>query len=810
MAEDFSDKEKLYLLVEFPYPSGEGLHVGHCRSYTALDMVARKRRMEGKNVLFPIGWDAFGLPTENFAIKHKIHPREATEKNIANFRRQLKSMGFSFDWEREINTTDPKYYKWTQWIFLQLLKHGLAYKHEMPINWCPSCKIGLANEEVIDGNCERCGAETEKREISQWMLKITSYASRLLHGLDKVDYLEKIKTQQKNWIGESIGAEISFKTKALHEIIVFTTRPDTIFGATYLVLSPEHPLVPRLTSEEQRYEVETYINKASQKSDMERTDLAKDKTGVFTGSYAVNPATGKEIPIWVSDYVLSTYGTGAIMAVPAHDERDFEFARKFDLPIKVVILPADKQNGRNEEMIKEYTDYEGVQCRDEGSGETHCRDYYEAKRSYTGEGILFDSGNFNNEFSEEARDKMIDWLAQKNLAKRSVKYKLRDWVFSRQHYWGEPIPVVHCEQCGYVPVPEKDLPVELPNVKDYEPTHTGESPLAAMTDWVETSCPSCGGPAKRETDTMPNWAGSSWYFLRYTDPSNSEAFADKEKIKYWMPVDLYNGGMEHTTLHLLYSRFWYKVLYDLGTVPGDEPYQKRISHGMILGEGGIKMSKSRGNVINPDEIIERYGADTLRLYEMFMGPFDQAIPWDTNGVEGVSRFLNKVWRIFEEKQLSDRPGRPEIERLLHKTIKKVTEDIETFNFNTAVSQMMIFSNELQKENEISKSAAEKFILILSVFAPHMCEDLWHALGHEESTLKGSWPSYDQAMIKDDTVKIAVQINGRVRDELEVPANIDKDDLRKIVMERENVIKWTGGKDVKKFIYIKGKLVSIVI
>ncbi|MBU1180468.1 leucine--tRNA ligase [Patescibacteria group bacterium] len=792
-AEDFSKKPKKYILVEFPYPSGDGLHVGHCRSYTALDIVARKSRMEGFNVMYPMGWDAFGLPTENFAIKTGKHPREVTKKNTDNFRRQMKSLGLSFDWTREINTTDPEYYKWTQWIFLQLYKKGLAYKEKMPINWCKSCKIGLANEEVVDGKCERCGGEVERREMEQWMLKITAYADKLLKGLEKVDYPERVKEQQKNWIGKSEGASVKFMVDSF-DLEVFTTRPDTLFGATYMVVAPEHELIEKLGKKIKNLdEVKKYIKKSQKKSDLERTDLAKEKTGVeLKGIKVINPVNKKEIPVWVADYVLSGYGTGAIMAVPAHDTRDFEFAKKYKLEIKQVVKGP--------------------------KGSEEC---------FTGEGVAINSGAYNGLRTAEFKKKITLWLKEKKLGKSAVNYKLRDWVFSRQHYWGEPIPILYCEKCGEVPVPERDLPVKLPEVKKYEPTDTGESPLANIKNWVNTKCPKCGGKARRETDTMPNWAGSSWYFLRYTDPKNNKVFADKKLLKYWMPVDIYNGGMEHTTLHLLYSRFWNQFLFDEGSVPYGEPYAKRTSHGMVLGEGGIKMSKSRGNVINPDDVVKEHGADTLRLYEMFMGPFGDAIPWDTKGVIGVRRFLEKVWQL-QEKILNSKfeilnkskTQNSKIQKLLHKTIKGVTEDIDNFKFNTAISKMMILVNEMTKQKELLTTYYSLLTILLSPFAPHLAEELWEKFSLVSpparggvrgggSIFKEKWPVYDKNLAKDEEIELVVQINGKVRDRILASADITEDHARELAFASEKISKYIGGKNVKKVIFT-GKLVNIVV
>lgn len=735
-AKDFSKKKKWYSLIEFPYPSGAGLHVGHIRSFTAMDIISRKRRMEGYNVLYPIGWDAFGLPTENYAIKTGIDPKVATKRNTDNFRKQLKSLGFSFDWSREINTTDPNYYKWTQWLFLQFFKKGLAYKAEVPINWCPKDKIGLANEEVVGGKCERCGSPVEQRLKSQWMLKITAYADKLLEGLKDVDFLPEIKAQQINWIGRSEGAEIDFPIKdSALKVKIFTTRADTLFGATYLVLAPEHSLINNLKEKIlNKKDVANYISKTLKKTEEERKIEEKRKTGVeLKGIKAINPANGKEIPVWIADYVLASYGTGAIMAVPAHDKRDFEFAKKFDLSIITVI------KGENGEL------------------------------PYEGEGVLVNSGKFNGLSSVLARDEIVKFVG----GKKVVKYHLRDWVFSRQRYWGEPIPIINCPSCGYVPVPDKDLPVLLPKVKNYKPTDDGESPLSKISFWVNTKCPRCKGEAKRETDVMPNWAGSSWYFLRYADPHNKKEFASFKKLQYWMPVDWYNGGMEHVTLHLLYSRFWNLFLYDLGLVPYKEPYKKRTAQGMVLGEGGVKMSKSKGNVVNPDLIVKKYGADAVRLYEMFMGPFDQAIAWDTKSIEGVKRFLWRVWDIAQEKKVKGQKEKNNnLEKLINKTIKKVGEDIETMSFHTAVSALMIFINEVQKEEKIPQSVWERFLIILSPFAPYITEELWSQLGHKRSIHLEQWPKVNKEFLEESTVEIVIQVNGKKRAIMKVPVNIE--------------------------------------
>jgi len=913
--EEDPKKEKEYLLVEFPYPSGDGLHVGHVRSYTAMDVIARKKRAEGKNVLYPIGWDAFGLPTENYAIKTGIQPKIVTKQNTDNFRRQLKSLGFSFDWSREINTTDPKYYKWTQWIFLKLFEKDLAYKAKMPINWCLSCKIGLANEEVVDGVCERCGGEVEKREKEQWMLKITEYADRLYDDLDTVDYWDRIKIQQRNWIGRSEGAEIDFPIVGSDEkISVFTTRPDTIFGATYMVLAPEHFLVNSLRGNiENIEEVQKYQKKTAQKTEIERTAEGKEKTGVeLKGVRAINPANKEEIPVFIADYVLADYGTGAIMAVPSHDERDSEFAKKFDLPEVQVIEPVltqttgtsafhsnepaedvsgiiaivkhwkeDKYIGLSwpkvqwgtfltggidegytpeETVLKEIREETGytnakivsslglihskyyhvpkeanrighaptfyVELQNDSCGEV---DQEELKKhelkwltkeelksfltatshlqalslfegeKYTGYGVLKNSGQFDGLESEGVLKDITEYVG----GKMRTTFKLRDWVFSRQRYWGEPIPMVHCEKCGWIPVAEKDLPVTLPEVEKYEPTDSGESPLAAMENWIKTECPKCDGEARRETDTMPNWAGSSWYYLRYVDPKNDTAFASEEKLKYWTPVDWYNGGMEHTTLHLLYSRFWHKFLFDLNLVPTIEPYKKRTSHGLILAEGGAKMSKSKGNTVSPDEVVENVGADTLRVYEMFMGPFDQAIAWNTDNMVGARRWLERVWRLKDT--LSEKISE-DTERELHKTIQKIGEDIEELKFNTAVSQMMIFVNTAEREG-ITKEQYATFIKVFAPFAPHLSEEVWQDLGNETSVHLEKWPEYDAAKLISDTMTIAVQINGKVRATIEMARDSSESDIKK--QAREAAGKWIEGEE-KNVIYVSGRLVNFVI
>ena len=778
-AENGSDKEKFFGLIEFPYPSGQGLHVGHPRSYTAMDIIARKRRMQGYNVLYPIGWDAFGLPAENYAIKNNVHPAVITAKNIANFKRQLKMLGFSFDWSREVNTTDPNYYKWTQWIFLQLFKKGLAYKQEMPINWCTSCQVGLANEEVVNGVCERCGGEVIQKRQSQWMLKITEYAQRLIDDLDDIDFLDKIKTQQRNWIGRSEGAEVKFTLTTGDEMIVYTTRCDTLFGATYTVISPEHPLIEKLADKLTNYdEVKAYQAAAAKKSEFERTELAKEKTGVkLEGVNAINPVTGKEIPVFVSDYVLVTYGTGAIMAVPAHDSRDWEFAKKFDLPIVEVV------SGGKDVNEEAYTD--------------------------VSKGTMVNSGFLTGMTVKEAIPAMIDYLEKENLGTRKVNYKLRDWVFSRQRYWGEPIPIIHCPKCGQVPVPEDELPLVLPDMEEFKPGENGESPLANATDWINTTCPVCGAPSKRETDTMPQWAGSSWYFLRYTDAHNDDALASKEALDYWTPVDWYNGGMEHTTLHLLYSRFWHKFLYDIGVVPTKEPYQKRTSHGMILGENGEKMSKSRGNVVNPDDVVNEVGADTFRTYEMFLGAFDQSTPWSQQGLKGCYKFIEKVWNL--QNIMTDEEGySAELEKSMHKTIKKVGEDFERMKFNTAIATMMSFLNEVTKKGSITKGEYKTFITLLNPVAPHMTEELWEILGGEGLLSLTAWPKYDEEKTVDDEIEIVVQINGKIRDKMSVAADLDRAGLESVAMESSRIKELTEGKSIVKVIAVPGKLVNIVV
>ena len=778
-AKDDYSLPKFYGLVEFPYPSGQGLHVGHPRSYTAIDIVCRKKRLEGYNVLYPMGWDAFGLPTENFAIKNHVHPAEVTKKNIANFKRQLKSLGFSFDWSREINTTDPAYYKWTQWIFLQLYKKGLAYKKKMSVNWCTSCKCVLANEEVVNGHCERCGSEVIHKEKSQWMLKITDYAEKLLEGLDEVDFIDRVKTQQRNWIGRSYGTQVKFSTNIGDTFEVFTTRADTLFGVTYMVMSPEHPLINKWADKITNMdEVTAYKQEAAKKSDFERTELAKDKTGVkISGVTAINPVNGKEVPIFIADYVLISYGTGAIMAVPAHDTRDWEFAKKFGLPIIEVVAGGE--------------------------------DVQKAPYTECATGKLVNSGFLDGMSVEDAKKAIQEWLTERNLGERKTNYKLRDWVFSRQRYWGEPIPIVHCDKCGYVPVPESELPLVLPNVDSYEPTDNGESPLAKMTDWVNTTCPHCGGPAHRETDTMPQWAGSSWYFLRYCDPHNDKELASPEALKYWTPVDWYNGGMEHTTLHLLYSRFWHKFLYDIGVVPTSEPYAKRTSHGMILGENGEKMSKSRGNVVNPDEIVRDYGADTMRVYEMFIGDFEKAAPWSQSSIKGSKRFLDKVWALSDKLTEGD-SYRTELESAFHRTIKKVTEDIEGLKMNTAIAAFMSLLNDIQGFGSINEAEFKTYLILLNPFAPHMTEELWQQAGFEGMLNEAEWPKYDEAKCADSTVEIAVQVNGKIKARINVAADISAPDAIAAAKADGAVTAAIEGKSIIKELYVPKKLVNIVV
>lgn len=778
-ASDDTEKEKFYALIEFPYPSGQGLHVGHPRPYTALDTVARKRRLEGYNVLYPIGWDAFGLPTENYAIKNHIHPEIVTKKNIARFKKQIQSLGISFDWSREINTTDPEYYKWTQWIFIQLYKHGLAYKKEMNVNWCTSCKCVLANEEVVNGVCERCGSEVVHKVKSQWMLKITEYADRLINDLDLVNYPDRVKAQQKNWIGRSKGAEVDFTTTTGDTLTIYTTRADTLYGATYMVISPEHPMIEKWADKiSNMVEIKKYQEAAARKSDFERTEVAKEKTGVrIDGVNAINPVNNKEIPIFISDYVLVSYGTGAIMAVPAHDTRDWEFAKKFDLPIIEVVKGGNVQE-------EAYTD-----C---------------------AKGIMVNSGMLDGLTVDEAKKKIIDWLTSEGKGHSKVNYKLRDWVFSRQRYWGEPIPMVYCEKCGYVPIDEKDLPLRLPMVESYEPTDNGESPLAKMTDWINTTCPCCGGKAKRETDTMPQWAGSSWYYLRYMDPHNKNAIASKEALNYWSPVDWYNGGMEHTTLHLLYSRFWHKFLYDIGVVPTPEPYAKRTSHGMILGENGEKMSKSRGNVVNPDEIVDEYGADTMRLYEMFIGDFEKAAPWSKASIRGCRRFVERYWNL-QSVLIDGDKIRPELEGAFNKAIKKVGEDIENIKFNTAIATLMALINDISNVKSINKEELRIFSILLNPFAPHVTEEVYEACKLGNGILaEAEWPEYDESKCVDESVEIVVQVNGKIKAKLNIPVDADKDAVLDLAKNDENVKKAIDGMKIIKEIVVPKKLVNLVV
>ena len=777
-AETGGDKPKFYGLVEFPYPSGQGLHVGHARPYTAMDVVARKRRMDGYNVLFPMGYDAFGLPTENYAIKNHIHPAQVTKDNIANFTKQLKMLGYSFDWDRVVDTTDPNYYKWTQWIFLQLFKKGLAYKTSMPVNWCTSCKCVLANEEVVNGGCERCGSEVIRKEKSQWMLKITEYAQRLIDDLDDVDFIERVKIQQKNWIGRSTGAEVTFKTTQGDDLVIYTTRPDTLFGATYMVLSPEHPYINQWKDAIGNWdEVTAYVEAAARKSDFERTELAKEKTGVkLDGVRGINPVNGKEIPIFISDYVLVSYGTGAIMAVPAHDDRDWEFAKKFGCEIIEVVKGGDVEK-------------EAFTLKDDT-------------------GIMVNSDFLNGMTVKDAIPVITKWLTEKGIGHQKVNYKLRDWVFSRQRYWGEPIPLVNCEKCGWVAIPEEELPLLLPEVESYEPTDTGESPLAPMTDWVNTTCPCCGGPAKRETDTMPQWAGSSWYFLRYMDPHNDKALASEEALKYWGQVDWYNGGMEHTTLHLLYSRFWHKFLYDLGVVPFPEPYKKRTSHGMILGEGGEKMSKSRGNVVNPNDVIAQYGADTMRMYIMFIGDFEKAAAWSDNAVKGCKRFLDRIWNLAEQAAPGEAYSKDN-EALIHKTIKKVSDDIENMKFNTAIAALMTLTNQFYDKG-VNKAEFKTLLQMLSPFAPHMADELWEQFGFEGFASTSQWPVYDESKTVASEVTIAVQVGGKLKTTVTVPMGSEQDAVLEVVTADSKIAKLMEGKEIVKVIHVPNKLVNLIL
>ncbi|KNF09209.1 leucine--tRNA ligase LeuS [Gottschalkia purinilytica] len=775
---DDKSKPKFYALIEFPYPSGQGLHVGHPRPYTALDIVSRKRRLQGYNVLYPMGWDAFGLPTENYAIKNKIHPKKVTEQNVARFKSQLKSLGLSFDWSREINTTDPEYYRWTQWIFLKLFEKGLAYKEESSINWCTECKVGLANEEVVNGGCERCGGEVVRKTKNQWMLKITEYAERLIKDLDLVDYIDRVKIQQKNWIGKSQGMEVNFNITGENKVTVYTTRPDTLFAVTYVTLSPEHPLINKLKDKITNFDkIEAYRESASKKSDFERTELVKEKTGVqIEGITATNPVNGKEIPVWISDYVLMSYGTGAVMAVPGHDTRDWEFAKTFNLPIIEVVKGGDIEK-------EAFTDIES--------------------------GTMINSDFLDGLSVKEAKEKISSWLEEKGIGKRKTNYKLRDWLFSRQRYWGEPIPVVHCDKCGWVALPEEELPLMLPEVESYEPTDNGESPLANITDWVKTTCPKCGGDAERETDTMPQWAGSSWYFLRYTDPHNDKELASKENLDYWIPIDWYNGGMEHTTLHLLYSRFWHKFLYDYGIVPTPEPYQKRTSHGMILGENNEKMSKSRGNVINPDEVVDEFGADTLRVYEMFIGDFEKSVSWSENGVKGCRRFLERVWKL-QDILVEGEEYSKELESTMHKTIKKVSEDFESLKFNTAIASLMSLINEFNSAGKVNKAEFRTFLILLNPAAPHITEELWQNSGFQGMLNETSWPVWDDNKTIDDVIEMAVQINGKVRGKILVPADATQEVAKSKVIEDEKLNALIEGKTLVKEIYVPGRIFNIVV
>jgi leucyl-tRNA synthetase len=775
---DIPPEKRVYVLDMFPYPSSAGLHVGHPEGYTATDIYCRFLRMNGYHVLHPMGFDSFRLPAENYAIKHGIHPKISTDDNIERFRIQIKALGFSYDWDREISTHEPEYYKWTQWIFLKIWEKGLAYEAEVPINWCTSCLTGLANEEVKDGRCERCKSQVERRDLRQWLLKITAYAERLLSDLDKLQWSESLKLMQRNWIGKSVGANVHFPlVDGEGTIEVFTTRPDTLFGATYMVLAPEHPLVDTLTTQEQKRVVDEYINQARLKSDLERTDLAKEKTGVYTGGYAINPVNDEKIPVWISDYILISYGTGAIMAVPAHDQRDFEFAKKFGLPIVQVV----SRDGTE----------------------------YELEAADTEDGLAINSGQFNELSTSEFKERIVQWLEERNLGSKAINYKLRDWVFSRQRYWGEPIPLIHCEKCGIVPVPYEELPLRLPEVESYTPTGTGESPLVAIEDWVSTECPRCGGPAKRETNTMPQWAGSCWYYMRYLDPNNETAFADKEKLEYWMPVDLYVGGAEHAVLHLLYSRFWHKVLYDLGVVNTDEPFMRLVNQGMILGEGGVKMSKSLGNVINPDDVIRSYGADAMRMYEMFMGPLEVSKPWSTKGIAGIKRFLDRIWRL-SEREISDDEPPQELLKVLHQTIRKVSTDTETLQFNTAIAQMMIFVTEVGKQSKLYRSVWRTFVLLLAPYAPHLAEELWEKLGEKPSVAYGEYPAWDEESAKEEVVTVVFQINGRIRGREVLPAGLSKTELEQRALNHARVKALLAGKTPDKVIVVVDKLVNLVV
>jgi len=827
------DKKKYYVLDMFPYPSGSGLHVGHPKGYIATDILARMRMMQGYNVLHPMGWDAFGLPAENFAIKNKVHPREMNEKNIATFKGQLAKLGFTYDWDREINTTDPEYYKWTQWIFLQMFKKGLAFESNEPINWCPGCQTGLANEDLEDGRCERCGSEVEQRPMRQWVLKITEYADRMLNDLDKLpDWPEAIKEMQRNWIGKSEGAYVDFSVvdskssdkKKLDILKIFTTRPDTLFGCTFMVIAPEHPLIEKGEEKISNFEdIKKYQEQAKKKTELERTDLAKDKTGVkIEGLSAINPVNGEEIPIFVADYVMMGYGTGAIMAVPAHDERDWEFAEKYGIERRLVVSPVMNVDNYSKHLggagVNAVMEGEDADSSEEKYVEKSQKDVLEVKRCWAGSGKNINSGFLDGLETSEAKSKMISWLKENNIGEKAVNYKLKDWVFSRQRYWGEPIPLIHCDKCGVVAVAEEDLPVTLPDVKSYAPTGTGESPLADIDEWVNVVCPTCGGPAKRETNTMPQWAGSSWYYLRYIDPKNDKELVDKSLEKYWSPVDFYVGGAEHATRHLIYARFWHKFLFDIGVVNYEEPFTRLQNVGLIMAEDGRKMSKRWGNVINPDTIVESHGADAMRVYEMFMGPFAQACAWNTNGLTGARKFLDKVWGLGEKEMkdcICDGGGKcdgvpDEMPRMFHKTVKKVGEDIEKFHFNTAISEMMILVNYLVKFDVLPKPAFEMFVKILAPFAPHMCEEIWQKFGHSESIFKESWPEYILDLTKDAKIELIAQINGKVRAKIEADANISEEDAKKTVMEDEKIKKWLEGKEIVKVIFVKGKLVNIVI
>ncbi|HPO06672.1 MAG TPA: leucine--tRNA ligase [Candidatus Pacearchaeota archaeon] len=816
-AQDFSDKPKAYLLVEFPYPSGEGLHVGHVRSYSAMDCVARKRRMEGENVLFPIGWDAFGLPAENYAIKTGIHPSITTQKNIANYTRQLKSMGLSFDWSRQVDTTDSGYYKWTQWIFLKLYERGMAYQAEIPVNWCPKCKTGLANEEVIAGNCERCGESVTRKTLKQWMLAITKYADRLIDDLSRVDFWEKIKIQQKEWIGKSEGATIDFAiADSAERVSIFTTRTDTIFGVTALVLAPEHELVAKLKGQIKNWnEVCAYIGATNKKSEFERLNLEKKRTGIcLEGVLAINPANNEKIPVWLGDYVIAAYGGGAVMMVPAHDARDYDFARRYQIKSILVVQPRSKNDittyNTHPSFAPEILEGESV---DDATERNRMQEYnlvLNGKRCYTGGGLLVNSGEFNGLGSETAIEKICEWLQEKGAAKKTVHYKLRDWIFSRQHYWGEPIPIIHCEKCGIVPVPENELPVKLPHIEKYQPTGTGESPLAVIDEWVNVKCPKCGGAAKRETDTMPNWAGSNWYYVRYCDPYNERQIGAEDKLDYWLPVDWYNGGMEHTTLHLLYSRFIYKFLFDIGAVPTAEPYQKRTSQGMVLAANNQKMSKSRGNVVNPDDIVKEYGADTLRIYELFMGPFDQAIAWSADAVRGSRKFLGRVWNLVFECANNENSGE-DVLRRVHKLNQKISGDIEQLKFNTAIAAFMEFLNFAEdNKSDVGKNVLQRLVMLLAPFAPHIGEELWQKLDNNESVFKQPWPQPDKNLVKDETIELLVQVNGRLRDKIAVPAESGQAAAVELAKASKIVQQWIDNKPIKKTVYVEGRLVNLVV